>query len=47
MVKSYFQYHEELLLKVRIAPRGSKFFSLREVPLLKRGAIEENHCLTR
>ena len=27
------------------APSGSIFFPLREVPILKRGAIEENHCL--
>ena len=24
---------------------GSKFFPLREVPILKRDANEENHCL--
>ena len=29
------------------APSGSKFFPLREVPILKRDAIEENHCLVR
>ena len=27
------------------APSGSKFFPLREVPILKREAIEENHWL--
>ena len=27
------------------APSGSKFFPLREVPILKRDAIEENYCL--
>ena len=27
------------------APSGSKFFPLREVPFLKREAIEEDHCL--
>ena len=26
-------------------PSGSKFFHLREVPILKKDAIEENHCL--
>ena len=26
---------------------GSKFFSLREIPILKWGTIRENHCLTR
>ena len=30
-------------LREELAPSGSKFFSLREVPILKRGAIEENH----
>ena len=29
------------------APRGSKFFPLREVPILKRDAIEENHCMVQ
>ena len=39
---------KELLLKERIcsqSPSGSKFFPFREVPILKRDAIEENHCL--
>ena len=26
------------------APSGSKFFPLRKVPILKRDAINENHC---
>ena len=26
---------------------GSEFFPLREVPILKRDAIEENHCLSQ
>ena len=26
---------------------GSKLFTLREVPILKRDAIEENHCLVQ
>ena len=26
---------------------GSTFFPLREVPILKRDAIEENHCLVQ
>ena len=29
------------------APSGSKFFPLREVPILKRDVIEENHCLVQ
>ena len=32
-------------LKGKFAPLGSKFFPLRAIPILKRGAIEENHCL--
>ena len=27
------------------APSVIKFFPLRQVPILKRGVIEENHCL--
>ena len=37
-------YHKELLLKKEFAPFGSKFFPLRDVPIFKRDAIEENHC---
>ena len=40
-----FLYYKELLLRKEFAPFGSKFFPLRDVPNLKRGAIEENHCL--
>ena len=32
-------------LKKEFAPSGTKFFPLREFPILKRGAIEQNHCL--
>ena len=32
----------EVLLKERIRSRGSEFFPLREVPILKRDAIELN-----
>ena len=42
---SGFPYHKELLLQEKFAPFGSKFFPLREVPILKRGAFEENHYL--
>ena len=45
MWKSEFPYHNELLFKERIRSSGSKFFPLREVPILSRDAIEENHCL--
>ena len=37
-------YHKDLLLKKEFAPSGSKFFPLREVPILKREANEENLC---
>ena len=30
---------------IQFAPSRSKFFPLREVPILKRDVIEENHCL--
>ena len=51
--KGDFQYHKELLLKEIIrsvweqefAPFGSKFFSLREVPIFEKNAIDQNHCL--
>ena len=39
VVKVIFPYHKELLVKERV----SKVFPLR-VPILKRDAIEENHC---
>ena len=42
-----FPCHKELLLKVRICSSGSKFFPLREFPIMKRDAIEENHCLVQ
>ena len=29
------------------APSGSKLFPLRAVPILKRDAVEENHCLVQ
>ena len=31
-------------LRKELAPTGSEFFPLREVPILKRDAIDENHC---
>ena len=47
---SDFLYYKELLVKERIRSRWEqtlsfKIFPLREVPNLKRAAIEENHCL--
>ena len=43
--KRDFPYHKELLLKERIRSLWEQILSLREVPILKRDAIEENHCL--
>ena len=34
-----FSYRKEFALS------GSKFFPLREGPIMKRDAVEENHCL--
>ena len=34
--------HKDLLLKERICTPGSNLFPLREVPILKRDAIEKN-----
>ena len=31
--------------QAKFAPSGSKFFLLREVPILKSGAMEEIYCL--
>ena len=45
MILSLFPYHKELLLKERIRSLWEQIFLLREVPILKRDAIEENHCL--
>ena len=33
-------YYKELLIKKEFAPSGSKFFHLREVPILKRDTID-------
>ena len=45
MVKVIFSNSKELLIKKEFAPAGSKFFPLREVPILKRSAVEEICCL--
>ena len=42
MVKVIFHTIKE---KKLLSPSGSKFFSLRKVPILKRDAIEENQLL--
>ena len=38
-------FHKELLLKEKIRSPWEQIFSLREVPMLKRDAIENNLCL--
>ena len=43
--KSDFPCHKELLLKERIRSLREQILSLREVPIMKRGAIELSHCL--
>ena len=45
MVKSDFPYNKELLLEERIRSVWEQFFPLREVPISKRDAIEENQWL--
>ena len=47
VVKVTFSYFKELLIKERIRSLWEQIlsFPLREVPALKRGATEENHCL--
>ena len=48
MVKSDFPYLKELLLKKRIRSLWmQKIFPLREVPIMKREVIVENHCLIK
>ena len=47
MVEVTFPYHKELLVKERIRSPGSKFFPLREVPTLKRDAIEKFRFLNQ
>ena len=37
--------YKELLIKERIRSLWKQILPLREVPISKRGAIEENHCL--
>ena len=45
MVKVIYQTIRNCSEKKEFAPSGSKFFPLREVPILKSEVIEENHCL--
>ena len=45
MVNVIFHIIRNFSLRKEFAPSGSKFFPLINVPILKREAIEENHCL--
>ena len=45
MVKVIYHTTKNCSERKEFAPSGSKFFPLREVPILKRDTIEENHCL--
>ena len=44
---SDFPYNKELPSKKEFAPSERKFFPSREVSILNRDIIEENHCLIR
>ena len=44
VVKVIFYIIRNCSKKIEFAPSGSKFFPLREILILKRDAIEENHC---
>ena len=43
--KNDFPYAKELLIQERIRSLWERILPLREVPILKRDAIEENQCL--
>ena len=45
MVKVIFHTIRNCSYRKEFAPSGSKLFPLREVPILKRDAIEEKRCL--
>ena len=47
MVKVIFHtIYKELLLKGKnLLPLGANSFTFKEVPILKMGAIQKNHCL--
>ena len=45
VIKVIFRAIRNFSLGKEIAPSGSKFFPLREVPILKRDTIEADHCL--
>ena len=41
----FFQTRRNCSYRKEFTPSGIKFFPLREVAVVKRGAIEENQCL--
>ena len=45
MIKVIFHTIRNCSQRKELAPSGSKFFPLREVPILKRDAIEEKSLL--
>ena len=45
MIKVIYHSIRDRSLRKTFAPSGSKFFPLREVPILKRDVIGENHNL--
>ena len=45
MIKVIYHSKRDCSLRKKFAPSGSKFFPLREVPILKRDVIEENYNL--
>ena len=45
VVKEIFHTLTNNSKRKELAPSGSKFFSLREVPTLKRDVLVENNCL--
>ena len=47
MVKVIFHSIWNCSKRKEFAPSGSKFFPLREVQILKKDAIEGNHCLVQ
>ena len=47
MVKVIFHAIRNCSKRKEFDPSGIKFFPLREVPILKKDAIEEDHCLVK
>ena len=45
VVKVFFHTRRNCSKRKEVAPPGSKFIPIGEVPILKRDVIVENHCL--